>query len=142
MIKIIQGKSPEPSEHTTEENGIETGDQCEQCDYVGEDHNELKQHIEKNHKVRKQTKSILKPKKIKCDNCHKAYSSRSLLEKHNKSVHPDLKLQCGLCKNVFSTPEDLKQHMSDGHDEIKHKCQKCDYQCKTLRKAVKIYLTN
>ena len=68
---------------------------------------------------------------LQCENCDKAFSTRSNLNKHVSSIHEEKKpFKCDICNYSFSQKGHLKTHVSSVHVGKKpFKCDICDYSC-------------
>ena len=73
-------------------------------------------------------KMATKEKKIKCDQCDKAYSNKWSLEAHISAIHLKIKFPCDICEESFKYEGDLKKHRFAIHKRFKKKSHKCD-QC-------------
>jgi len=68
--------------------------------------------------------------KLKCDQCHKLFSSMSALQFHKRTHKPrDIStLTCPICKKIFMTPNALANHKKiHASLQLKLKMYKCSY---------------
>lgn len=66
--------------------------------------------------------------RYKCDQCDKAYGSKSHLNRHIKCVHLGVTYSCPQCDSKFSENANLNTHIKSVHSKIKdHQCPQCDY---------------
>lgn len=103
---------------------------CPTCDYTSKYNNHLKIHIRRHNGERP----------YKCDQCPKAFSCISHLQRHARSVHVNLKiLKCKECPKRFNDKSSLNLHVQRKHlgykAPKKFKCLVC-----LLRVQSKTYL--
>ena len=87
--------------------------ECQKCYESFTSKNELKKHMNEQHKS------------LKCRKCETPAESEKELKKHIKEKHP-VKLKCKVCEEAFEKNSDLELHLKNMHGEKEnHECDQC-----------------
>ncbi|CAH1792432.1 unnamed protein product [Owenia fusiformis] len=91
---------------------------CETCKKQFQHKAKLEIHIERYHKVGKET--------FTCTICSKAYSVEDSLKYHIRTVHGKKSNKCHLCYKSFQSKSILNNHIRTHTGEKPHKCEVCN----------------
>ena len=105
---------------------------CTQCSYQNKNERNLKQHVYKQHSLRKTIPH-------KCKSCSYETKYASHLKIHIKRIHLGITLECNMCDKTFKNEKSLKFHIKSEHLKERYPCTSCPYEGTSKRKVTISY---
>ena len=83
--------------------------------------------IKENHDTKITTVKDENNRRFACNQCDKAYSAETSLQRHVRATHEGFKHSCNECDKHYTDQTGLRHHMNVVHKGILYNCKQCPY---------------